>query len=195
MHRALLALPLFVIVVGCTPARSPEVAQVKAPDCAAGTAWDGFECVKKEAEAAPSPTMSVASSTAVPLPPTTPDEVLYQEALERHAADDSPAMRKKLFTIIQQFPKSPRVGDAYYWFGMLFFDEARNGNASMFELAKAGFEHALTYPQAETAPDNLLHLAMTYDAVGNAGASAHTYSTLRIQHPQSAAAHSIPAGH
>lgn len=193
MRRALLVLPL--LVIGCTAARPPEAAQVKAPACAPGTAWDGFECVKKEAEAAPGPTMSVASSTGAPSLPTTPDEVLYQEALERHAADDAPAMRKKLFTIIQQFPKSPRVGDVYYWFGMLFFDEARNGNASMFELAKASFEHALTYPQAETAPDNLLHLAMTYDAVGNASACAHTYSTLRTQHPQSAAAHLIPPGH
>ncbi|MEO6420035.1 MAG: tetratricopeptide repeat protein [Polyangiaceae bacterium] len=198
MRRVGFALPLLVLAVGCTPTRPPDAAQgVPPPTCAPGTTWDGFECVKRESEMATGPSMAVASASvsALPSPPQTPDEILYQEAMERHAADDATTMRKKLFEVIQKYPTSARVGDAYFWFGELFFEEAKTGNASRFELAKAAFEHALTYTQAETAPDNLLHLAMTYDALGNAKECARTYSALRTQHPQSTAAHLIPPGH
>ena len=116
MRRAALALPLLVLALGCAAPRPADAAQgAAAPTCAPGTTWDGFECVKRESKLATGPSMAVASASlsAAPSLPQTPDEVLYQEAMELHAADDAPAMRKKLFEIIQKYPKSPRVGDAY----------------------------------------------------------------------------------
>lgn len=123
-----------------------------------------------------------------------PDEGVYAQALDRYRLHDLTEMRRLLFSLIQQYPQSRRVGDAYYWFGALFYDEAKNGDRARFELARVAFEQAMRYPQSETAPENLLKLAQTYDELGNLASARSAYATLRARFPGSASARAIPFG-
>ena len=178
-----------------------------APPCSAGSVWDGLECVPKEEPSyavddvdknepyATNRPLVVGESESDTAAGVAPDEAAYTQALDRYRLHDLTEMRRLLFSLIQSYPQSRRVGDAYYWFGVLFYDEAKSGDRARFELARVAFEQAMRYPQAETAPENLLKLAQTYDELGNVTSARSTYATLRARFPGSASARAIPFGH
>ena len=218
LSYAVVLLGVIATLAGCgaahDDARSETAAAVAsvgrpAPACAAGSVWDGLECVPKEepgyahdgegdandARVASRPLAAGDSADEETGGGAAPEDVAYAQALDRYRLHDLTEMRRILFTLIQTYPQSRRVGDAYYWFGVLFFEEARAGDRSRYDLAKVAFEQALRYPQAETAPDNLLKLAMTYDEIGNVASARNTYATLRARFPGSPAARAIPFGH
>lgn len=63
-------------------------------------------------------------------------------------------------TFINKYPKDPLVGNAYYWQGETYYIRRDYVNAA--DSFRQGFE---TLPNGPKAPDNLLKLAMSLDAL------------------------------
>ncbi len=63
-------------------------------------------------------------------------------------------------TFTKQYPKDPLIGNAYYWQGETFYIRRDYVNAA--DAFRQGFE---TLPSGPKAPDNLLKLAMSLDAL------------------------------
>ncbi len=77
------------------------------------------------------------------------DEVLYYLAYEYEQAQQLDQARKVYFELIQNWPQSKFIPNAYLAFGELFFNEAQ-GDPSKWELAEKSYLEVIKYP----APDN-----------------------------------------
>ncbi|WP_245677794.1 tetratricopeptide repeat protein [Chondromyces crocatus] len=77
------------------------------------------------------------------------DEVLYYLAYEYEQAQQLDQARKVYFELIQNWPQSKFIPNAYLAFGELFFNEAQ-GDPSKWALAEKSYLEVTKYP----APDN-----------------------------------------
>jgi tetratricopeptide (TPR) repeat protein len=77
------------------------------------------------------------------------DEVLYYLAYEYEQAQQLDQARKVYFELIQNWPQSKYIPNAYLAFGELFFNEAQ-GDPSKWGLAEKSYLEVIKYP----APDN-----------------------------------------
>lgn len=77
------------------------------------------------------------------------DEVLYYLAYEYEQAQQLDQARKVYFELIQNWPQSKFIPNAYLAFGELFFNEAQ-GDPSKWGLAEKSYLEVTKYP----APDN-----------------------------------------
>jgi len=77
------------------------------------------------------------------------DEVLYYLAYEYEQANQLDQARKVYFELIQNWPQSKFIPNAYLAFGELFFNEAQ-GDPSKWQLAEQSYIEVTKYP----APDN-----------------------------------------
>lgn len=77
------------------------------------------------------------------------DEVLYYLAYEYEQAQQLDQARKVYFELIQNWPQSKYIPNAYLAFGELFFNEAQ-GDPSKWALAEKSYLEVTKYP----APDN-----------------------------------------
>ncbi|MDI1482159.1 hypothetical protein [Polyangium sp. y55x31] len=77
------------------------------------------------------------------------DEVLYYLAYEYEQANQLDQARKVYFELIQNWPQSKFIPNAYLAFGELFFNEAQ-GDPSKWQLAEQSYQEVTKYP----APDN-----------------------------------------
>lgn len=77
------------------------------------------------------------------------DEALYYLAFEEEQANDLANARKRYFELIQKYPQSKLVPNAYLAFGEMFFAEAGKGDPSKYDLAEKAYEEVLKYPPPE----------------------------------------------
>ncbi len=77
------------------------------------------------------------------------DEVLYYLAYEYEQAKDYDKARKVYFELIQNWPKSKYIPNAYLAFGELFFQDAQ-GDPSKWSFAEQSYNEVIKYPP----PDN-----------------------------------------
>jgi TolA-binding protein len=73
------------------------------------------------------------------------DAALYYLAYEYERASDLAQARRVYFTLIQSYPSSRYIPNAYLAYGELFFNEAF-GDASRWALAQQAYQKAISYP-------------------------------------------------
>lgn len=117
---------------------------------------------EKPSASAETPAQTTAGDGVLRLPDgseTTPKD-LYNQAfrLLNQTKYDEAAKMFAVFT--KQYPKDPLVGNAYYWAGETYY--IRRDYVTAADNFRAGFEALPTGPKA---PDNLLKLAMSLDAL------------------------------
>src|SRR5262249_40816932 len=77
------------------------------------------------------------------------DEVLYYLAYEYEQANQLDQARKVYLELIQSWPQSKFIPNAYLAFGELFFNEAQ-GDPSKWQFAEQSYQEVIKYPP----PDN-----------------------------------------
>ncbi len=92
------------------------------------------------------------------------DEVLYYLAYE-HEQTGTPAAleeaRKVYFELIQNWPQSKYIPNAYLAFGELFFNEAQ-GDPSKWQLAQQSYSEVIKYPAPENKVWGYAHYKLGY---------------------------------
>ncbi len=73
------------------------------------------------------------------------DEVLYYLAYEEELANDRNSARKRYFELIQKYPQSKYLPNAYLAFGEMFFAEAST-DPSKLDLAEQAYNEVVKYP-------------------------------------------------
>lgn len=76
------------------------------------------------------------------------DEVLYYLAYEEELSGDLMSARKHYYELIQKYPQSKYLPNAYLAFGEMFYAEA-TGDPSKLDLAEASYKEVLKYPPPE----------------------------------------------
>ncbi|MFO0590262.1 MAG: hypothetical protein U0441_22150 [Polyangiaceae bacterium] len=104
------------------------------------------------------------------------DQVLYFAALEHIRGSDLASARKTLLLLIKDWPKSDKLGHAYFLFGELFLNESKS-DPTKLPMAEQTYAKAaeLQGPIKEAA---LTRLAETQEAQGNTKAAAATRAKL-----------------
>lgn len=78
------------------------------------------------------------------------DEAHYYRALAYEQNKDLSNARRSYYELIKSHPSSPFIPCAYFAFGEMFFDEAKNSDSSKYDLAKQAYQEVIKYP----APKN-----------------------------------------
>jgi TolA-binding protein len=91
------------------------------------------------------------------------DEVLYYLAYEYEQASQLGEARKVYFELINNWPKSKFIPNAYLAFGELFFNEAQ-GDPSKWALAEQSYREVIKYPAPENKVWGYAHYKLGYVA-------------------------------
>lgn len=91
------------------------------------------------------------------------DEVLYYLAYEHEQANDLDKARKVYYKLIQSWPQSKFIANAYLAFGELYFGEAA-GDPSKWALAEASYNEVIKYPPPENKVFGYAHYKLAYVA-------------------------------
>jgi TolA-binding protein len=91
------------------------------------------------------------------------DEVLYYLAYEHEQANDLEKARKVYLKLIQNWPQSKFIANAYLAFGELFFNEAQ-GDPSKWALAEQSYNEVIKYPAPENKVFGYAHYKLAYVA-------------------------------
>ncbi|MBK8251494.1 MAG: hypothetical protein IPK82_02355 [Polyangiaceae bacterium] len=89
------------------------------------------------------------------------DEVLYYLAYEHEQANDLEKARKVYLKLIQNWPQSKFIANAYLAFGELFFNEAQ-GDPSKWALAEASYTEVTKYPPPDNKVFGYAHYKLAY---------------------------------
>ncbi len=89
------------------------------------------------------------------------DEVLYYLAYEHEQANDLEKARKVYLQLIQGWPQSKFIANAYLAFGELFFNEAQ-GDPSKWALAEQSYNEVIKYPAPENKVFGYAHYKLAY---------------------------------
>ena len=89
------------------------------------------------------------------------DEVLYYLAYEYEQAADLDNARKVYLELIQGWPQSKFIPNAYLAFGELFFNEAQ-GDPSKWALAEQSYGEVIKYPAPENKVWGYAHYKLAY---------------------------------
>jgi TolA-binding protein len=89
------------------------------------------------------------------------DEILYYLAYEYEQASDLDNARKVYFELIQNWPQSKFIPNAYLAFGELFFNEAQ-GDPSKWALAEQSYKEVTKYPAPENKVWGYAHYKLAY---------------------------------
>jgi TolA-binding protein len=89
------------------------------------------------------------------------DEVLYYLAYEYEQANQLDQARKVYFELIQNWPQSKFIPNAYLAFGELFFNEAQ-GDPSKWELAEKSYLEVIKYPPPDNKVWGYAHYKLGY---------------------------------
>ncbi len=89
------------------------------------------------------------------------DEVLYYLAYEHEQANDLEKARKVYLKLIQNWPQSKFIANAYLAFGELFFNEAQ-GDPSKWALAEQSYGEVIKYPAPENKVFGYAHYKLAY---------------------------------
>lgn len=82
-----------------------------------------------------------------------------------------------LRSFVQQYPKDPLVGNAYYWLGETYY--VRDNFLSAADAFRQGFEFM---PMGAKAPDNLLKLGMSLGKLGKKDQSCVVLKQLQAKY-------------
>ncbi len=91
------------------------------------------------------------------------DEVLYYLAYEYEQANDLDNARKVYLELIQSWPQSKFIPNAYLAFGELFFNEAQ-GDPSKWALAEQSYTEVIKYPPPDNKVFGYAHYKLAYVA-------------------------------
>jgi len=91
------------------------------------------------------------------------DEVLYYLAYEHEQANDLEKARKVYLKLIQSWPQSRFIANAYLAFGELFFNEAA-GDPSKWALAEQSYNEVIKYPPPDNKVWGYAHYKLAYVA-------------------------------
>jgi TolA-binding protein len=89
------------------------------------------------------------------------DEVLYYLAYEYEQANQLDQARKIYFELIQNWPQSKFIPNAYLAFGELFFNEAQ-GDPSKWQLAEQSYLEVTKYPPPDNKVWGYAHYKLGY---------------------------------
>lgn len=157
--------------IGNAPAPAPTTVPVAAPvsDVPAGASVQPLEmpndkttiekpasAVSAEPVATAAPVANAAADVAAAQTPRDLYNVAFRLLNQTKYEEAASAFEK--FT--KQYPKDPLVGNAYYWAGETYY--IRRDYVTAADNFRQGFE---TLPNGPKAPDNLLKLAMSLDAL------------------------------
>jgi TolA-binding protein len=115
------------------------------------------------------------------------DEVRYFLGLEHELGGNPTKARAAYYDLIRSHPNSKYIPLAYFGFGELFFEEAKN-DASKNELAVQAYNEVLKYPANAVLPDALQRLAQTHERQGDPVKAKAMLDKLLRDHPESEAA-------
>ena len=104
------------------------------------------------------------------------DEVLYHMALEYIRGGDLVSARSTLLVLIKDWPKTDKLGHAYFLFGELFRNETAN-DPTKLPLAEQSYAKAAEMKGPMRVP-SLTRLAEVQDAQGNTKAAAATRAKI-----------------
>ncbi len=105
------------------------------------------------------------------------DEVLYYLAYEYEQAQQLDDARKVYLELIQGWPQSKFIPNAYLAFGELFFNEAQ-GDPSKWDLAKQSYDEVIKYPPPDNKVWGYAHYKLGY-VYWNKGDFARAMSELK----------------
>lgn len=89
------------------------------------------------------------------------DEVLYYLAYEHEQGNNLDEARKVYFELIQNWPQSKYIPNAYLAFGELFFNEAQ-GDPSKWQLAQQSYSEVIKYPPPDNKVWGYAHYKLGY---------------------------------
>jgi TolA-binding protein len=115
------------------------------------------------------------------------DEVRYYLGLEHELGGNLTKARSTYYDLIKSHPNSKYIPLAYFAFGEMFFEEAKN-DASKNDLAVQAYNEVLKYPANTVLPDALLRLAQTHERQGDPVKAKSYLDKLLRDHPDSEAA-------
>lgn len=139
------------------------------------------------APAGETPVESGGGEVAVAEPPVVVPEL--PEGTPREQYDFAYSLLKKhqwlegrgaLKAFLEKNPNDELADNAAYWVGETYYIKKRYK-----EAAKAFLEGYKNYPKADKAPDNLLKLGKSLDALGESGKACTTYAKLLEAYPNS----------
>jgi tol-pal system protein YbgF len=122
-----------------------------------------------------------AGQSAVATAPGTPRasyDAAYASIAARQFEDAEVAFRQ----FLQSYPRSQLVPNATYWLGESYFRRSRHKEAAE-QYLKVTTDHA----GAAIAPDAMLRLGMSLNALGAREQACATYAQLGVKYPQSSA--------
>ena len=89
------------------------------------------------------------------------DEVLYYLAFEHEQANQLDDARKVYLELIQSWPASKYIPNAYLAFGELFFNDAQ-GDPSTWDLAEPSYTEVIKYPPPDNKVYGYAHYKLGY---------------------------------
>ena len=122
-----------------------------------------------------------AAEAAAPLPNATPEaqyEFAYGLLIRRDIANAETALSE----FVVAHPDHPLAGNAQYWLGETFYVRE-----DFMSAARTFAEGYTRYPKSNKAPDNLLKLAMSLNALGRQDDACITFSKLIDEYPTATA--------
>lgn len=116
------------------------------------------------------------------LPQGTP-QVQYEFAIDLMKRGQYDQARAAFIEFLQLHPKDTLAGNAQYWLGETYYAQNRHKEAG--DAFLTGYT---TYSSSNKAPDSLLKLGMSLNALGNKDAACTVWSELGSRFPQASPA-------
>jgi TolA-binding protein len=120
------------------------------------------------------------------------DEASYYVSLEYVLSNDRDQARRSMLALLQNHPQSRYLGQVYFLFGELFFQEAEV-DPSKWPLAAQAYQEAAKFPSSPAAPYALLRLSEVHTKQGDGQKAQAALQKLSTQFPAFDAANPAPA--
>lgn len=153
---------------------------------AAGDASGGAMTPVDDDEVGPGPATAEGTLGTAPvasvLPQGTP-QAQYEFAIDLMKRGQYDQARAAFIEFLQLHPKDTLAGNAQYWLGETYYAQNRHKEAG--DAFLTGYT---TYSSSNKAPDSLLKLGMSLNALGNKDAACTVWSELGSRFPQASPA-------
>lgn len=110
--------------------------------------------------------------------PLADPEKLYERGLDSLRDGKYSAARKDFLSLLKDYPKHKRAGNAQYWLGESYYVER-----DFKQAAQAFLTGYTTYAESGKAPDSLLKLAMSLSALEQKTAACDAFADLLVKFP------------
>lgn len=151
-----------------------------------GASGGAMAPVNDDGERGPGPATAEGTLGTAPvasvLPQGTP-QVQYDFAIDLMKRGQYDQARAAFIEFLQLHPKDTLAGNAQYWLGETYYAQNRHKEAG--DAFLTGYT---TYSSSNKAPDSLLKLGMSLNALGNKDAACTVWSELGSRFPQASPA-------